>query len=178
MAVLVEAISVIVKVSALEVHYPGGWTGFRDAAPNQTLCCDNEIARVGFMTPEDVRSYVDNLERHGLTYINGELAIDICVIDQQRGPMTHSDWLEFGKIELNSNHISACMLSGGQSHHVFTPDGWKFDGSLSQTFGFSPTDSHSPGMRFLRHENGLDVYFNELSGNEVFVGRVSEKSFD
>jgi hypothetical protein len=175
MAVLVEAISVIVKVSSLEEHYPGGWAGFRDASPNQTLCCDNEIARVGFMVPDDVRSFVDGLERCGLTYVDNDQAVDICVVDQQRGPMKRSEWLEFGKIELKGGLISACKLAGSGSNQVFTPDGWTFEGSLSQSFGFSPTESNNAGMRFLRHENGLDVYFNELSGKEVYVGRASDK---
>ena len=45
-------------------------------------------------------------------------------------------------------------------------------GSLSETYGFKPTDSPDVGMKFLRHENGSDVYFDELAGKEVFVGRT------
>jgi hypothetical protein len=31
-------------------------------------------------------------------------------------------------------------------------------------------------LRFLRREGGLDVYFNELTGEEVFVGRTAKSS--
>jgi len=58
MAVLVEAISVIVRVDSINKKFPGGWIGFKDHVPNQTLCADNELARVGFMTSEDVKNFV------------------------------------------------------------------------------------------------------------------------
>ena len=55
------------------------------------------------------------------------------------------------------------------------PDGWVYEGSLSQTFGFVPTENADKSLKFLRHENGLDVYYSELTGKEVFVGRTGEK---
>ena len=53
MAVLVEAISVIVRVDSINEKFPGGWIGFKDHVPNQTLCADNELARVGFIKALD-----------------------------------------------------------------------------------------------------------------------------
>jgi len=47
MAVLVEAISAIIRVRTIEEIYPGQWPAFVKAVPNQTLCSDNELARVG-----------------------------------------------------------------------------------------------------------------------------------
>ncbi len=61
MAVLAEAISVIVRVHAIRSRYPGGWAAFLNAVPNRTLACDNEIARIGFMAPGDVRLFVTRL---------------------------------------------------------------------------------------------------------------------
>jgi len=29
-------------------------------------------------------------------------------------------------------------------------------------------------MKFLRHENGLDVYLNQLTGKEVYMGRTAD----
>lgn len=45
MAVLVEAISVIVRRDAIRGKYPGGWQGFVAAVPNGTLCYDDDLAR-------------------------------------------------------------------------------------------------------------------------------------
>ena len=44
MAVLVEAISVIVRRNAIESKYRCGWKAFVDDVPNSTLCADDEIA--------------------------------------------------------------------------------------------------------------------------------------
>ena len=55
---------------------------------------------------------------------------------------------------------------------VVTSSGWVFEGSLSSTFGFVPSEHAEKGMQFLKHENGLDVYFNPFTGKEVYVGRT------
>jgi hypothetical protein len=46
---------VIVQVDANRERYLGGWEALRDAVPNYTLCCDDELARIGFMTPADAK---------------------------------------------------------------------------------------------------------------------------
>jgi hypothetical protein len=48
MAILVEGISVVIRAEAVIHRYPGGWERFRDDCPNDTLCADGELIRVGF----------------------------------------------------------------------------------------------------------------------------------
>ena len=57
---------------------------------------------------------------------------------------------------------------------VVAPPGWEFTGLLSSTYGFVPSEHAEKGMKFLRHENGLDVYLNPITGKEVYVGRTGE----
>jgi hypothetical protein len=52
MAVLVEAISVVVRRDAIDRSFEGGWMAFVSRVPNATLCTDNQLARVDFMDPE------------------------------------------------------------------------------------------------------------------------------
>ena len=77
MAVLVEAISVVVRRVAIEERFHGGWREFEAAVPNGTLCADKELARVGFMTPPDVEAFVSHLEMSGLTFARNGQAVDI-----------------------------------------------------------------------------------------------------
>jgi len=65
MAVLVEAVSVIIKASAIQEKYPGGWKKFKANLPNRTMCTDGELIRVGFMVPGDARAFVRELESFG-----------------------------------------------------------------------------------------------------------------
>ena len=54
MAVLCEAISVVVRRDAIDKYFKGGWIKFVDDVPNSTMCTDGELVRVGFMTPNSV----------------------------------------------------------------------------------------------------------------------------
>jgi hypothetical protein len=52
---------------------------------NATLCSDGEIARVGFMNPNDGSDYVDRLVGFGLLFKRGERSRDIGVALQGDG---------------------------------------------------------------------------------------------
>ncbi len=112
MAVLVEAISVIMRADAIRDRYPSGWPGFEKNVPNETLCCDNELARVGFMNPNDCESFVDGLGRVGIVYLNDGNSQDIVVADQMQGFTTPCDWAEFGRIEMKPDQpVSAARTN-------------------------------------------------------------------
>ncbi len=177
MAILVEGISVIVKASEIHEKVTGRWEGFKNIVPNKTLCCDNEIARVGFMVPDDVKHFIEKLEFYGLISQGADGAQDIAVADQLHGVSAKCDWLEFGHINLNNDpekKIVACRLSGSTEDQIFMPENWKFENSLSSSYGFSPAESQSKGLIFLRHEDGIDVYISEVTGEEVYVGRTGQ----
>jgi hypothetical protein len=57
---------------------------------------------------------------------------------------------------------------------VVTPPGWVYEKSLSSSYGYVPTGHKDGGLKYLRHEDGLDVYLNTLTGAEVYVGRTGE----
>ncbi len=184
MAVLVEGISVIVRRDAIESRYRGGWDAFVADVPNATLCADDEIARVGFMHPADVEAFIEGLQVEGLHFLEGGKAIDVAVVDQQRGLTTECDWLEFGKLALGAEgRVAACwffegpriadgMYLRGTSIPLATPAGWEFEGSLSQKFDFVPTGEQSSRLKFLRNEGDVDVYLDLDTGKEVFLGRT------
>jgi hypothetical protein len=173
-AVLIEAISVVVKISAIQERYPGGWDAFKKNVPNQTLCADSKIARVGFMSPADVEAFVKSLEKNNLVFQSNGDTQDLAVVDQQRGFSLTCSWAEFGTVQIDGNKISACQVIGDESGEIMFPDGWQYEGSLSQTFAFAPTEHVDKSLKFLRHEKGLDVYLNTLTGKEVYIGRTGE----
>jgi hypothetical protein len=84
--------------------------------------------------------------------------------------------IEFGHIELApGQRVAVCRAVGDTDNAMAAPDGWKYERSLSQTFGFIPAGEEDKSLRFLRHEGNVDIYFNRLTGKEVFVGRTSER---
>src|SRR6266853_4840789 len=101
MAVLVEGISAIIRVQAIHERFPGGWKAFVSKVPNQTLCSDNELARIGFMSPDDCRAFVDNLDRVGIAFLRNGQSQDIVIADQLRGFTVPCEWADFGRIEIS-----------------------------------------------------------------------------
>ena len=153
MAVLVEAISVIVRRDAIDRAVSGGWQGFISCVPNATLCTDGELVRVGFMGPQDVESFVDRLQNDGLVFLAEGACADIAIVDQQRGLTMPCEWLEFARLPIGQDdgHVAACWLFEGpriaagihlpgKSLKFAVPDGWKYEGSLSERFAFVPSD--------------------------------------
>ena len=139
---------------------------------NQTLCGDREIARVGFMSPDDTREFVQELEAQGLEYLNNGEAVDIVVADQQRGLAARCPWAEFGRIPWGgdgSKPVPAVRLVNSTSNELMTPDDWDFEGSLAQKFTFVESGRIPEYLDYLRTEDGLNVYRDIRTGKEVFI---------
>ena len=184
MAVLVEAISVVARRDSIDRSYRGGWQAFLRAIPNSTLCFDEELARVGFMTPQDVEHFVEVLVAQGLTFLKDGKSEDIAVVDQQRGPTTPCEWLEFAQLPFDTGRVSACWLFEGPRvaagihlrgtrMQLATPPSWSYEGSLSQRFTFLPAEEQADRLRFVRTEGNVDVYLDLITGREVFIGQTT-----
>ena len=191
MAVLCEAISVVVRRDSIDKHFKGGWVRFQQNIPNSTMCTDGELVRIGFMSPNAVQEYVESLEAEGLQFKEekrflgvfgkGRSKKDIVVVDQHQGPTLLCNWIEFGKFPLGKEgiNVSMCWLFEGERiatgihmksnrmdlHH---PPGWTIEQTRELTFSGS-TDFRSQ-YKFLRSENGLNVFLDEESGKEVYIG--------
>lgn len=177
MPVLIEAISVVVQVSAIHSRYPGGWDAFVAAAPNATLCADNEIARIGFMAPGDAKSFVNHLEQNGLVFLREGAAQDLAVVDQHRGLAVTCDWLDFGHIPLDEGMdrlVAACRLRGSSEPMLMHPTGWEYEGSLSQNSGFRSLNEVAAHLEYLGTEDGVDVYRDKNTGEKLYLGRTDE----
>jgi hypothetical protein len=174
MPVLIEGISVILRVDAIEEKYPDGWEGFARDCPNDSLCADGEVARVGFMSPQDTKRFVSSLVPHGLIYLEDGEAKDLVVVDQQRGFAASCEWAEIGKMPApgyEMGQVVACRATGSENEVLMTPDDWAYEDSLSEDFGFVETESVPDRLEFLHHEDGVDVYRDPETGEKVYVGR-------
>ena len=188
MAVLVEGISVIIRRKKIDEMFSGGWDAFQEDVPNQTLCADDELARVGFMSPPDAEAFIWQLEKGGLTFAREERAVDMAVVDQMRGPAISAEWLEFAHLTLDGtdNKVAACWLFEGpriaagvhvhsKNMTLATPEGWRYEDSLSANFKFVPNEEMNENLKFLRHEDGQDVYLDLSTEKEVYMGRTQDK---
>ena len=176
MAVLIEAISVIIKAESVVNKYAGGWEQFRKDVPNKTLCADGEIARVGFMAPSDVQNYISFLESRGLVFQADGKCIDIAVADQQRGFTILCEWAEFGRIFIDpaqTQRISACRLKGSTQKMVSYPDAWDYENSLSKDHHFVQIENVNQELECIRNEGGVLAYKHLPTGKIVYRGTTT-----
>lgn len=175
MAVLAEALSLVIKVESLLNLSTENQVKFTQNIPNKTFCGDGELIRIDFMNPADVQSYADTLNLLGLVFMEDGRAKDFVVVDQLRGPTTDCSWVDFGEIELGDtgNSIKSCRLKGSSITQVSCPTGWSFENSLSKKTGYIDKKKIPTKLKFLRKEGHQDVYLDKETGKEVFIGRSS-----
>lgn len=155
--VLVEGTSVIVRIDAIHRRLRGGWRTFLSMVPNQTLCCDMELARVGFMGDEEAKQFAQKLEHHGLEFVREGHAIDIALACHARKLLTPCDWLTLHDVKLTStgSRVLAGSLKGTEIRQVAVPEGWKYRDSLSQIcYLLPPASPEEPDPQFHRVHGG------------------------
>ena len=114
MAVLCEALSVIVKTRSLNEKLKGGKQEFLKLIPNSTYCSDGELERVGFLSPEEAENYILTLKGKGLEFLQNNESVDIVVTDMLKGPTVSCEWIEFQRITFEEGKISAAWLFEGK----------------------------------------------------------------
>lgn len=190
MAVLCEAYSVIVRKESIDQYLPGGQAAFTELVANDTYCSDGSLVRAGFMTPDDVKAFVDALEVRGLQFlihegtvsmgIHGRRDSDIVVVDQGHGPTTACPWINCFRMQISAagsvvgarlvvDGVPEVCADGRVDLHV--PEGWTYEGSISAEPHFVEAADIPRRMRFLRREHNLEVYLDTETGQEMFVGR-------
>ncbi len=172
MALLVEGVSVIVRRLDIDARYPGGWAGYIDDCPNATLCADAHIARIGFMAPADARLFIGRLGDHGFVVGRDPAGCEVAVVGHIGGILQAAEWLEVGGVAIDGHEVCACRMNGDESRTLITPDGWSWEQSLYHRSVRLPETLETSSMKFLRHENGLDVFLDLETGKERFVGRT------
>ena len=75
-----------------------------------------------------------------------------------------------------NKRVMVCFVIDGFDESVALPHDWDYEHSLSKEDNFVPNEDMEKNMRFLRHENGKDVYLHVPTGGEVFLGRTGKIS--
>ena len=167
MAVLIEALNVIVRRALLEHRFPGGTAGFQELVPNQTFCSDEHLVRVGFMDPASVGEFVATLERYGLQLFDGSTFTDIAVVDQLRGPTAPTPWLTMGQV---AQGPAFAYLTGTSFGALQTPEAWTLASSLSNEQDiFTPLQDVEDQFEHLEFSDGVHRVRHRPTGQIRFI---------
>jgi hypothetical protein len=178
MAVLIEGYSVVIRLETIAEKYPGGVDQYIHDCPNGTLCMDEEIVRVGFMSAEDMNAFIRSLERLGFRCLtNGEFD-EIAMVDQFVGISFPCDWLEYLQVVVfkGDMRVAICQIKGSTTDYFAIPAGWVYEDSLSKHSKFMDSENWDRRMIFLRYKDGFDVYLDTLISEEVYIQRTIRRN--
>jgi hypothetical protein len=128
MAVLIEAINVVIQLEALRERYPGGIASFEENVPNRSYCADDHLARIGFLQPKEMEAFAEGLDQLGLRAIVDGKCADFAIVDQKHGPIADCDWLEWGR---HVDGFNLAWLAGTKPGAIVVPEGWTLEDSLN-----------------------------------------------
>ena len=129
MPVLVEAINVIVRNETIEEKYPGGMGSYWVDSPNESMCSDDYVTRVGFLELGTFREFTDRLMELGFRFVENDEMIDIAVFDQEEGMLRPCRWLHVGD---HPDGFQYATLRGDLGDLIEKPVGWRFEGSIAE----------------------------------------------
>jgi hypothetical protein len=197
MAVLAEALSVVIKDSSLRTKFIGGTKEFLKTIPNNTYCSDGELHRIGFMRPQDTEAYISNLERNGLIFIYGNHCIDIVVVDMLKGPTMQCKWLGFARQKffsgsgqfihseedfsivwlLHRSSKSTIPVNQKKECTISVPSRWTPDKAIYGN-NFIPSDKVDDSLIEVEDDKGVIKYIFAATGEFVYVGKPKIKFSD
>src|SRR5665213_3419197 len=110
MAVLVEAVSVIVRRDTIERQCLDGWDDFVSGIPAESHCSDGELVCASFMSASVAESFISQLELRGLTFLRDGKVVDVAVATQMDGLQFPTAWLWFAHVPFpgTDNVVALC----------------------------------------------------------------------
>ena len=187
MPVYCEALSVIIYKDAIKLFYNGGLDAFMENIPNDTLCDDGEIVRLGFMDLDNAIEFLRALNSKGLKY--NRLTKHIAVFDQREFflefkpdfseccKIKECRWLEFAYLPVDNMEILMCWyvknkqknrelnITDEQLSRCSIPPE-VLDGKEMMSH-YSEEDMKN--LKYLRSEDGLDVFWDEDLQKEIYT---------
>jgi tetratricopeptide (TPR) repeat protein len=167
MAVLIEAYSVVVRNTTLAAKYPGGVERYRLDCPNRTFCADEFLCQIGFMTQGDADFFVAQLAAKGLTPYRKDAAEDVAMVTSVDGPLRPCSWLELGRC----GQAVIAWLAGTKQGELRAPAWWNPERSLQHV-----SAEELKRLEFVRREHNVDVYRDNTTGQELYMGRTESTS--
>ncbi len=165
MAIAIEGYSVVGRKQRADTKYQGGLAALLAAVPNATGLTDEELWRCAFMAAADAQEFADSLEAAGLEVRQGPDPDVVIVNEFDRAITPYCEWLEIAQWDKGV----IAWLSGTQPKSVIAREGW----SPEKGSGLEFADHREEHLELLRREDDLEVYRDQRTGKEVFIGRTT-----
>jgi hypothetical protein len=152
----------------LNARLAGGVVSYYAMIPNRTFCTDGRLTRVGFMVPDDVKAFVENLQGLGLQLRDESGFLEMAVVDQLSGPTLPCTWLRFDR---HPEGFSSVRLADEPSDSgVAVPDGWTSE--QSKGLHFVSNEDKDDRLITMSEDQGDVVFLDTQTGRERYLARV------
>lgn len=164
MAVVVEALTLVVRRAALDASYPGGADAYLEDLTGRGrsarwACADEHLAAASYYTP-DIAHKIRSLMEYGFVYEDNGTCVDLTVIDELTGPVVPCDWISWKR---DPGVSSVAWLASENPGELATPDGWT-PAHLARS-----DVRDEDGMFKLAEEGGVETWLDTGTG-EVLCG--------
>ena len=168
MSVLIEAFTLVVQRSSLDLASPGGAEAFlRDTnglTNKPRFACDGDplLVNIAFERPEFVIAATNLLERHGVMAMDHDEARDFVLVHEKDGPAMRCSWLNWERF---GPGVTIGWLAGRDPGALAAPAEWQAARPLA-----TKSTSHQPGDLFrLSTVEGVETYLNLSTGEQFDV---------
>ena len=168
MSVLIEAFTLIVQRSSLDLAYPGGAEAFlRDTnglADKPRFACDGDplLVNIAFERPDHVAAATSLLEHHGVVAMDDNEARDFVLVHQVDGPTLPCPWLNWERF---GPGVTIGWLAGRDPGAVAAPAEWQ--AARSRTT--KSIDHDLSDLFRLSSEEGIATYLDLATGEQFEV---------
>lgn len=169
MAVLVEAITLVVRRTFLDVCYPGATDGFlaaheADGERIRFTVADESLVAVSTLDRGVAHTVGQHMLDHNAIQVDDKTDefVDFAFVDQHEGVAMPCPWLDW---TIDERRVASVRFTPCGSTEVITPPGWTPESStaLTRTDIRLETDH----MFKLAEEDGLEVWLDFDTGRQV-----------
>jgi len=183
MTILIEAISIVVRLDALDRLGVDGRDSFINLIPNQTYYEDEKIGRVGFMEEHDALDFIKKLSSIGLYQCDDSGAFkDFAILLQEQEEIYRCPWIERFEIEWENRLLDVAAFIDSCGKVWLEDDPGSFigpaDWSPDRGIVYTSNDNDLRYQKTLSAPDGgiLDQYLLP-TGELTYIGR-SRRWFD
>ena len=174
MPVLIENASLIARRSAVEARRLEGWSALAARVGPARTCADAGLVCLSTDDETELFAMVRALAASGLLVEEGGEPADLAIVSQREGPVAWWPWLELGCVAGPGGvPVLAGRLVGDTSGDVVCPEGWRFEGSATESHGVVSLPLPDRPLSHLRRDGQGDLYLDRFTGEEVRLRRSS-----
>lgn len=126
MAIVVEALTLIIRRLTLDLQYPGGSEKYLEELGDPSfnarwICADEDLTAASFLSDHLGRA-LEHISERGLLISDESGYVDAAILDELTGPTLTCEWMEWAR---SDDDLTRAWVAGGERDSLTTPADFK-----------------------------------------------------